>query len=212
MSFSISKLFTFESDEQTTKSPSSMCIKRLQSDIAMICHEPIDNVDVYVDEDNILIWYFMISGFDDPYKYGYYIGRIVVNPDYPMKPPISYKFFTPSGRFNIGEKICMSNSSYHNESWNPLWNMKTIILGIISIFWDVTEHGVAYIHYSDETKRILAIQSSEYNKKKYFDLIIKFLRLIKSDGSPIKPIDVDKSVLDVVGSTIIAETDEKYDF
>ena len=37
-----------------------------------------------------------------------------------MKPP-NIIFLTPNGRFATNQKICLSISAYHPESWNPAW-------------------------------------------------------------------------------------------
>lgn len=199
---SIDKLFPISTSETITKPPTTMCIKRLQSDLSLVKREPIENIDIYVHEDNLLIWYFLVCNLDDPYKYGYYIGRVIVDPDYPMKPPISYKFFTPSGRFSIGEKICVTNSSYHSDSWSPLWNIKTVILGLVSIFQDSNETGIGHLHEPDEFKRMLAIQSSGYNRTHYLPLVKKFNRFINEDGSTKIPIPIDPTVSAVLDSYI----------
>jgi ubiquitin-protein ligase len=197
---SIDKLFPISTSETITKPPTTMCIKRLQSDLSLVKREPIENIDIYVHEDNLLIWYFLVYNLDDPYKYGYYIGRVIVDPDYPMKPPVSYKFFTPSGRFSIGEKICVTNSSYHSDSWSPLWNLKTVILGLVSIFLDGKETGIAHLHEPDEFKRMLAIQSSSYNRTNYLPLVKKFNKFINEDGSTKIPIPIDPIVSAVLDS------------
>ena len=40
--------------------------------------------------------------------------------------------FTPSGRFKTNSKICTSFSDFHPESWNPLWGVNSICIGLIS--------------------------------------------------------------------------------
>lgn len=199
---SIDKLFPISSYEIIDRHPSTICIKRLQFELSMVKREPIENIDIYVNEDNLLIWYFLFCNLGDPYKYGYYIGRIVIDPDYPMNPPISYKFFTPSGRFTIGEKICVTNSNYHSECWNPLWNMRNIILGLVSIFLDINEKGIAHIHETDTIKSMLAIQSSSYNRNHYLSLIKKFSRFINEDGTTKIPIPIDPTVSAVLETCI----------
>ena len=39
-----------------------------------------------------------------------------------------------NGAFNPNDKICLSITDYHPESWNPAWTVTHIILGCIS-FW-----------------------------------------------------------------------------
>lgn len=47
-----------------------------------------------------------------------FLGRIIFPADYPFKPPNIY-FLTPNGRFELGKKICLSITSFHQETWRP---------------------------------------------------------------------------------------------
>ena len=50
-----------------------------------------------------------------------------------MKPP-SIQLLTPSGRFEVGKKICLSATSFHPEHWQPAWGIRTIIEALIAFF------------------------------------------------------------------------------
>ncbi|ODO04803.1 hypothetical protein I350_05413 [Cryptococcus amylolentus CBS 6273] len=116
------------------------------------------------EEKNILDWHFIIRGPPDtPYEGGEFHGLIWFPSDYPFKPP-DVKFFTPSGRFEIGHKICMSMTSYHPSTWNAAWSVATILTGLLSFMLsnEITAGGVKT---TDEEKRILARQSHAYNLK-----------------------------------------------
>ena len=39
---------------------------------------------------------------------------------------------TPNGRFVPKQRICMSISDYHPETWNPIWKVETIMMGLVS--------------------------------------------------------------------------------
>ena len=107
------------------------------------------------DPDNIYIWYYIIFNLKDtPYEGGYYLGKIVFPDSYPHKPP-SIEMTTPNGRFKERTKICMSISNHHPESWNPAWNMRTIVIGLIS-FMLSDDHTMGSIHTSDDQKRTYA--------------------------------------------------------
>ena len=96
-----------------------------------------DNYVAAPDPDNIFEWYFIIFGLPDaPYKGGYYMGKLKFPDEYPWKPP-SIMLITESGRFAVNDRICLSISDYHPESWNPIWPVNSIIIGLISFF--VTE-------------------------------------------------------------------------
>ena len=64
------------------------------------------------------------------------MGKLTFPNDYPWKPP-AIRLITESGRFRVNDRICLSISDYHPESWNPVWTVGHIIVGLISFF--VTE-------------------------------------------------------------------------
>ena len=65
----------------------------------------------------VLCRHFTIRGADDTeFAGGIYHGRILLPPEYPFKPP-NIVFLTPSGRFEVGTKVCLSFSAHHPELW-----------------------------------------------------------------------------------------------
>ncbi|WVQ81197.1 hypothetical protein IAT38_003319 [Cryptococcus sp. DSM 104549] len=114
------------------------------------------------EEKNILDWHFIIRGPPDtPYEGGEYHGLIWFPSDYPFKPP-DVKLFTPSGRFEVGHKICMSMTSYHPSTWNAAWSVATILTGLLS-FMLSNEITAGAVKTTDEQKKILAKQSHAFN-------------------------------------------------
>ena len=69
---------------------------------------------------------------------------------------------TPSGRFKPKERICLSLSDFHPESWSPTWKIETIIIGLIS-FMTSEDQAVGTLTCSSEQRRIFAKRSFEYN-------------------------------------------------
>ena len=61
------------------------------------------------------------------------MGKLNFPNEFPWKPP-SIKMITESGRFSVNERICLSISDYHPESWNPIWTVSLIIVGLTSFF------------------------------------------------------------------------------
>ena len=85
-----------------------ICIKRLQGDAKILAKHPVDDLEAYQDEKDMLIWYFLLKGPSDThYEGGLYIGKIMHSPEYPFKAP-DFMMLTPSGRFDIGKKICLT--------------------------------------------------------------------------------------------------------
>jgi len=114
------------------------------------------------DENDILIWNFLIRGPpDSPYHGGEYHGVIMFPSEYPFKPP-GIKMLTPSGRFQPNKKICFSMSDYHPASWNPAWSVATILTGLLS-FMLSDEMTTGSMHAQDKERRILASRSHPWN-------------------------------------------------
>lgn len=59
------------------------------------------------------------------------MGKLTFPKEYPYKPP-SIMMVTETGRFEVNQRICLSISDFHPESWNPIWPVKSIIIGVIS--------------------------------------------------------------------------------
>ena len=153
--------------------PTPICKKRIQKEYDELKLNPLPNIKIAYDTNNLLDWYCMIYDLnEEEYKNGQYIFNIKMSPNYPFDPPEFY-FLTPNGRFDIDKKLCFSNSSYHKESWSPLWTIKTIILGFLSFFLEKKSSGIGHLVASIDEKIIFAEKSQEYNKtklKKYLDL------------------------------------------
>ncbi|PWN38652.1 UBC-like protein [Ceraceosorus guamensis] len=106
--------------------------KRLAKESQMINKDPPPFCYARPKEDNILEWHYILRGPPDcPYAGGEYWGVLLFPADYPFKPP-GIKMYTPSGRFQINTKICMSMSDFHPGSWNPAWSVSTILTGLLS--------------------------------------------------------------------------------
>lgn len=55
--------------------------------------------------------------------------KVVFSPHYPYKPP-SILMLTPSGRFAIQQKLCLSISDFHPESWYALTSVRPYLSSI----------------------------------------------------------------------------------
>lgn len=86
-----------------------------------------------ISDTNLHDWHFTLAGppSPTPYSGGLYHGRITFPPTYPLRPP-SFRFLTPSGRFEVNREICLSISGHHEETWQPAWGVRTALLAIRS--------------------------------------------------------------------------------
>jgi ubiquitin-conjugating enzyme E2 J2 len=151
--------------------------KRILKEFKNINDEPIEFIKISADGDNLLRWYFIMSGQDD-YTGGEYIGMVTIEPSFPMTPPV-FQMLTPSGRFEIAKNICLSNSHYHTESWSPLWTIRSLIVGLYSVFHSVTKGkedttGIAHMSTDPETRKKFALKSQAYNKEKHAVIMAMF--------------------------------------
>ena len=61
-----------------------------------------------------------------------------------------------SGRFKTNEKICLSISGHHAETWTPTWGVRTALLAIIGFMETPGEGALGSLDYTPEERKILA--------------------------------------------------------
>jgi ubiquitin-conjugating enzyme E2 J2 len=160
---------------------SKLCIKRITGDlISFEKHNPTF-FDVYPNKDNILEINFIMYGRPDtPYYGGRYIGKIIHNPEYPLKAP-DYYVLTPNGRFDINKKICLTNSSFHQDEWAPTWNLVSMLEGFDSVWHSNIKEDLIGIGHLRDTPNDIIIElknrSIEYNNHHYYELYNSFPKI-----------------------------------
>mmetsp|Transcript_6217 Transcript_6217/g.9819 ORF Transcript_6217/g.9819 Transcript_6217/m.9819 type:complete len:225 (+) Transcript_6217:328-1002(+) len=148
---------------------SPLATKRLQRELKALHKNPLSNPTIIAqpNESNILEWHYVLEGPKDdpksPYTGGIYHGKLIFPREYPYKPP-GVIMLTPNGRFKPNRRLCLSMSDFHPESWNPMWSISTILMGLYSFMLD-TKPTTGSIETSDAMKRKLAGESLEYNVK-----------------------------------------------
>jgi ubiquitin-conjugating enzyme E2 J2 len=70
--------------------------------------------------------------------------------------------YTPNGRFKTGQRLCLSNSDFHPESWNPVWGVSTILMGLYSFMLD-NASTLGSISTTTAEKKRFAAESLAYN-------------------------------------------------
>jgi hypothetical protein len=85
---------------------------------------------------------------------------------YPSPPTTHTPTPTPTThaypRFETNTKLCLSMTDFHPESWNPMWSISTILVGVQS-FWNEDQHTTGAISTSPEVRRRLAAESLAAN-------------------------------------------------
>lgn len=143
---------------------SGLATGRLIKELREIEKKPLENIRARPLESNILEWHYVICGSKGSlYEGGWYHGVVTFPPQYPFKPP-SIQMLTPNGRFKICTRLCLSMSDFHPETWNPMWSVGTILMGLYSFMHeDAATYGS--IVTTDAFKRKAALESLEYNCK-----------------------------------------------
>lgn len=130
--------------------------------------------------DNLFEWHFTVRGpSDTEFDGGIYHGRILLPPEYPMKPP-NIIILTPNGRFETGKKICLSISGYHPETWQPSWSIRTALLAIIGFMPTPGQGTIASLDYTPDERKKLAKKSVNYECEECCSVGTKTSSLLKS--------------------------------
>lgn len=125
----------------------------------------MEHITAHPNPNNILEWHYVMEGPQDtPFAGGTYHGRIHFPADYPFKPPDVY-FITPNGKFKTDYPLCFSFTTYHSESWNPMWSVATILGGVLSFMTDDVAHTTGSMKTSNADKARYAARSKEFNAK-----------------------------------------------
>jgi len=135
---------------------------RLKQDFMRLQKDPVPYVTAAPLPSNILEWHYVVTGPEKtPYEGGIYHGKLVFPREFPFKPPSIY-MVTPSGRFKVNTRLCLSISDFHPDTWNPAWSVASILTGLVSFMTEKTP-TLGSLETSDYTKRQLALQSLEFN-------------------------------------------------
>ncbi|KAL4649043.1 ubiquitin-conjugating enzyme E2 J1 [Arapaima gigas] len=144
----------------------SPAVKRLMKEAAEL-RDPTEHYHAQPLEDNLFEWHFSVRGPpDSDFDGGVYHGRIILPPEYPMKPP-SIILLTPNGRFEVGKKICLSISGHHPETFSHgsffyFLSVRTALIAIIGFMPTKGEGAIGSLDYTPEERRALAKKSQDF--------------------------------------------------
>ncbi|CAD8076850.1 unnamed protein product [Paramecium sonneborni] len=141
----------------------SIATQRLMREKQKMELNPSDTFLAFPHNQNIFEWHFLLFNFanDSPFKGGQFHGIINIPVDYPLKPP-AIKFVTPNGRFAVGEKICLSFTNYHPETWSSSWTIASMLVGLVS-FMHTNEKTVGGLDCNNYQKQVYAKKSIKHN-------------------------------------------------
>ncbi|KAF2462076.1 ubiquitin-conjugating enzyme/RWD-like protein [Lineolata rhizophorae] len=143
-----------------TKNPT---IKRILKEANELANNASADYHAEPLEDNFFEWHFTLRGppAPSPYAAGLYHGRIILPTTYPLRPP-SFRFTTPTGRFEVNREICLSISGHHEETWQPAWGIRTALVALRA-FMDSDPRGqVGGLDCPDPARRRFAADSPAF--------------------------------------------------
>ncbi|KAL8778564.1 MAG: hypothetical protein Q9213_007364 [Squamulea squamosa] len=139
-----------------TKSPT---IKRILKEASELRSNPDATLHAAPLESDIFEWHFTLQGPPStPYASGIYHGRITLPPTYPLRPP-SFRFLTPSGRFEVNREICLSISGHHEETWQPAWGIRTALWALRAFMEGGAKGQVGGLEMGEIERKRLAAES-----------------------------------------------------
>ncbi|KAF4453998.1 ubiquitin-conjugating enzyme e2 j1 [Fusarium austroafricanum] len=143
----------------SSKSPT---IRRILREAAEISNSPSADYTAEPLESDLFEWHFTLRGPPNSvYSNGIYHGRIVLPPTYPLRPP-SFRFMTPSGRFEANREICLSISGHHEETWQPAWGVRTALVALRSFMETDARGQLGGLETTDAVRQRLANESSAF--------------------------------------------------
>ncbi|KAI1810532.1 ubiquitin-conjugating enzyme [Poronia punctata] len=141
---------------------SKQATKRLAREYKTISENPPPYISAHPSESNILEWHYIITGPEDtPYHGGQYWGTLIFPPNYPFAPP-AIRMHTPSGRFQPSTRLCLSISDFHPRSFNPAWEVSTILIGLLS-FMTSDEMTTGSVSATARERRMYAERTRWWN-------------------------------------------------
>ncbi|RPA91899.1 UBC-like protein [Choiromyces venosus 120613-1] len=142
-----------------TKSPT---IKRIFREAEELSKNPTEDYHAAPLDENLFEWHFTLRGPPGtPYSEGIYHGRITLPPLYPLRPP-SFRFMTPSGRFEVNREICLSISGHHEDTWQPAWGVRTAVVALRGFMETEAKGQVGGVECDEETRRGIARGTGEW--------------------------------------------------
>uniref|UniRef100_A0A1E1XVR5 Putative ubiquitin protein ligase n=1 Tax=Amblyomma sculptum TaxID=1581419 RepID=A0A1E1XVR5_AMBSC len=182
----------------------SPAVKRLMRE-AQELHEATEEYFAQPLDDNLFEWHFTVRGPpESEFDGGIYHGRVILPPDYPMKPP-SIILLTPNGRFETNKKICLSISGHHPESWQPSWSLRTALLAIIGFMPTHGSGAIGSLDYSAQERKQLAKKSQTWTCPNCGPIA----RLLKERSQEPQDIAADKEAREQAAQIMFKDASER---
>lgn len=142
-----------------SKSPT---IRRILKEAQELTLSPSPDFSAAPLETDLFEWHFTLRGPpNSPFESGIYHGRIALPQAYPLRPP-SFRFLTPSGRFEVNREICLSISGHHEETWQPAWGVRTALVALRTFMETDVKGQLGGLETGPEIRKKLAAESGAW--------------------------------------------------
>ncbi|ORY31365.1 ubiquitin-conjugating enzyme/RWD-like protein [Naematelia encephala] len=112
---------------------SNVSTRRIQKELAELANEPLKNIEIVPNENNMQHWTVTITGpSGTPYKGGKFIMTVEFTLEFPFKPP-AIKFKTKMYHPNIDSDGNLCLGILKTDQWKPSTKMNTVILSIYDL-------------------------------------------------------------------------------
>eukprot|EP00730_Choanoeca_flexa_P003452 TRINITY_DN11416_c3_g2_i2.p1 TRINITY_DN11416_c3_g2~~TRINITY_DN11416_c3_g2_i2.p1 ORF type:complete len:235 (+),score=37.03 TRINITY_DN11416_c3_g2_i2:234-938(+) len=152
-------------------------VKKLQQELKSFTKDPLDGVNVEIDDGNLFLWKVTMFGPPDSiFTGGCFKAELKFPEDYPFSAP-EMKFQTPLYHPNIYQdgRVCISilhppgvdemSGERPEERWNPTQTVKTIILSVISILNEPNISSPANVDASVAFRKWKAGEDMAYERR-----------------------------------------------
>lgn len=146
-------------------------MNRIAKELKRFRQDPPPHVlKAHVRDSDQRVLHFLVAGpAGSDFEGGQYVVRMDLPETYPFAAPL-FKFMTPNGRFKAGSHVCISGlSGHHMESWTPMQNFTSILVGIVSFMLELPQGELGAEVASSNTMARLARDSAAWNSQHGYD-------------------------------------------
>ncbi|TXT14500.1 uncharacterized protein COLE_00693 [Cutaneotrichosporon oleaginosum] len=111
---------------------SSAAVKRAQRELSELRANPLTNIDIEIEGDNLLLWNVTMAGPPGPYSGGKFRLSVKFGYEFPFKAP-TLKFVTKMYHPNIDSDGNICIGVLKAETWKPSTKMASVLLSLYDL-------------------------------------------------------------------------------
>jgi len=164
-------------------SENKLALVRLRNEVKDIDANGVSYYQIIQDDVDKFLFYFLIKGTDDSdYKGGYYLGKIILPPNYPRNHG-HYSMLTPNGRFSINKIITLIPLGCVSGEWSASYTIRASIESFYWTFMCDDTMGMGRLFETSDQRKTQADNSVAHNQENHPQLFKKFDQYFKPNGT-----------------------------